>query len=193
MSKISVEVLMNFLNSRNLREKTMIILFGAIAILVLDYAILIQPVTGVFFHTLPELSAAKQQLQVLKDDKKNKDGIKKNWEKQKAILAEKEKMFIAPNEIPALLEDLSKLAQSSSVKIISLKPTNSPEGDSGSYQRIPIRINALAGTHELGRFLARLEGGTTFFRITDLKITANPLDIRRHSIDLALEAYRKGA
>jgi len=108
-------------------------------------------------------------------------------------LTEKEKMFVAPGEIPSLFENLSKLAQNSGLKIISLKPANSPEGDSGNYQRIPIRISALAGTHELGKFLAELEGGGTFFRVTDLKIVANTSDIRRHSIDLSLEACRKGS
>lgn len=192
MNRISVEFIMDYLNSRNPREKVMIILFAVVAFLTLDYFVLIQPVAGTFVHTLPELAASKQELRALKDDRKNKQAIRKNWQEAKTAFADKEKMFIAANETPALLENLSRLAQSAGLKIVSLRPLSSPEADSGNYQRIPIRISATAGTHELGKFLAQLESGTIFIRITDLKITANPSDIRRHSIELALEAFRKG-
>ena len=181
----------SFLNSRNTREKMMFIgLFGA-GVLAMDYIVFIQPVAKMFVATIPELSAVKQDLHSMQDDFKNREQIEKSWAKAKESLTDKEKMFIAPNEIPALLENLSKLAQDSGVKILTLKPeTSAPDGS--NYQKVPIKISGLAGAHEFGRFLARLEGGVTFFRVTDVKIQNTQSDIHRHSIDLSIEAYRKG-
>ena len=187
-----IDKLTNFLNSRNPREKMMFIGFLGAGVLALDFVLFVQPVAKMFVATMPEWSAVTQDLHALQDDDKNRDQIEKSWMKAKEALTEKENMFIAPNEVPALLENLSKLAQDSGVKILTLKP-EAVMSDSGAYQRIPIKISGSAGAHEFGRFLAKLEGGKTFFRVTDVKIQNTASDIRRHSIDLSIEAYRKGA
>lgn len=186
-----IDKLMNFLNSRNPREKMMFILLAGAGVLVLDTLVFIQPVAKMFMAEGPELSTVGQDLRSLQDDYKNRDQIEKSWTKAKEALLEKEKMFIAPNEVPALLENLSKLAQSSGVKILTLKP-EAVMSDSGHYQRIPIKISGLAGAHEFGRFLAKLESSPTFFRVTDVRIQNSLADTRRHSVDLIVEAYRKG-
>ena len=83
--------------------------------------------------------------QTLRDDKKNAALIGKNWKGLKSRLAEAEKRFIAPSEIPSLLEQLSVMARDSGVRLISLKPVAAE--DTGYYSRVPIRIQAL----EIGR------------------------------------------
>lgn len=181
----------NFLNSRNQREKVMFIALMGAGLLVLDYLIFIQPVVKMFVATMPELSASGQDLRALQEDYKNRDQIEQSWTKTKQALSEKEKMFIAPNEVPALLENLSKLAQTSGVKILTLKPETALSSG-GDYQRIPIKISASAGAHEFGRFLAKLEAAATFFVVTDVKIQNTATDIHRHSVDLSVEAYGKG-
>ena len=195
MKKTLIELIdkvMSFLNRLNPREKVMFIVMIGAAILVLDYALFIQPAAKLFLATMPELGTVRQDLHALQEDYKNREQINKGWTITSQALIEKEKMFIAPNEIPALLENLSKLAQESGVKILTLKP-DAAQPDAGNYQRIPIKISALAGAHEFGKFLAKLESNTTFFRVTDVKIQNSPTDTRRHSLDLSIEAYRKGA
>ena len=49
----------------------------------------------------------------------------------------------------------------------------------------------MAGTHEFGAFLARLENGNTLFKVKDLKISSNPLNERKQLIELSMEAFKK--
>ncbi len=175
----------------------MVVAGAAMAIIVLDYFLLINPVIGVVMSTSPKLAVMKRQLEELKDDHRNKPLIEQTWEATKKRLAEAESHLVASNELPALLENLSALAQDSGVKIISLKPIETVAKTEKAenvrrYHSIPIEINALSGTHELGKLLSKLESGPTFFRVTDIKITADSANIRRHSILLGLETFGRG-
>ncbi len=190
MKSPSVETLNQFLHSRTSNEKMLLVVFAALFVFGVDYFLWLRPVGAVFAETGPQLKSLKIELETLRDDKKNAAIIEKNWSELKGRLVEAEKRFIAPSEIPSLLEQLSVMARDSGVRLISLKPV-AAEG-TGYYSRVPIRIQALAGTHAFGRFLEKLETSTTLFRIQDLRIAGNA-DEQRHVIDLSLEAYGKGA
>ena len=191
--KLSVDLVNRFLNSRNPRERVMFLALAACTLLVLDCYILIRPVIGFLAGTGPQIALLQEELNGLRNDQKNKALIVKEWSGKRKKLEEIEQGFIAPNEISVLLENLSNLASESDVKIISLKPSESAAaGLTGPYGTVPIKISALAGTHELGGFLARLESGPKLFKITDLKITENPLETRRHIVELDIQAFRKG-
>ncbi len=196
MKFASLEALANFVNARNLREKMMILAFAGALLFFADYFILVRPVFQVFQETLPELGTLQGERHGFKNDQKNKAFIEKTCAAAKDALAQRESGFIAPNEVPRLLENLSKLALDSGVKIISLQPieTNkkAKKEEASRYSRIPIQVNAAAGAHELGKFLARLEGGQTYFRVMNMRIQANPADMRRHSIELDIDALGKG-
>ena len=196
MPKFSIEFITHYLNSRNPREKKMFVAVAAMAIIAFDYLLLINPVIGVCMRATPKLAAMKSQLQELKDNGRNEALIGQSWEAADGRLAAAERAFVASNELPTLLENLSKLAQDSDVKIISLKPIEavSKTEKAKRYQSIPIEINSSSGTHELGRFLSKLESGPTFFRVTDIKIVAGSgsADIKRHSIQLNLETFGRG-
>ncbi len=194
MPKISLEFITHYLNSRNPREKKMFVAVAVMAIIAFDYLLLINPVIGLCMRTTPKLTATKSQLQELKDNQRNKVLIDRSWETTNKRLTAAERGFVASDELPALLENLSKLAQDSGVKIISLKPIEnvSKADKERRYHSIPIAINASSGTHELGRLLSKLESGPTFFRVTDIKIAAESADIKRHSIQLDLETFGRG-
>ncbi len=192
LKKFGMDFVANFLNSRSVREKQLIISFILVFIVLMDVVLLIQPVTKLFLEEFPRIAPVKAELKGLREDQKNREAIQKKWEEAKRELTEKEKMFIAPDETPALLENLSKEALKSGVKIMSLEPFDQKSASGKTvYASLPIHVKAVAGTHEFGAFLARLENGQTFFKVTDLKIAANPLNERKQSIELAMEAYKR--
>ena len=195
MAKLSLDLVTNYLNTRNPREKKMVVAAAVMLFMTLDYFLLISPLADAFMKTGPKLAAMKRDLQGLREDKRNQGLIEENWERTKIKIAETEKSFVASNELPALLENLSQLAQDTHVRIVSLKPNESSAkaAKSKPYFSIPIEINASAGTHELGKFLSKLENGPIFFRIVDIKIAANPSDTKRHFIQLNLETYGRAA
>ena len=194
MQKISIDVIVHFLNSRNSREKLMIVVGAVLALAAIDNFLLIMPSAHSFLTTGPRLATLKRDLQTLKEDRRNEALIQKNWEETKATLAQSEKSLISANELPTLLENLSQLAQNTGVKIISLNPREElslKNTKPAIYPIIPIDLRAVAGLHELGAFLSKLEGGQTFFRVADIKISVNPSHLTQHSVELRLETYRK--
>lgn len=185
-----------FYTALNMREKTMLVVFAAVFILVVDYWLFLRPVMRVFTETMPQLSTLDAELDGLRTDKKNRPLLAKSWEDTKARVAEREETFITRDRVPALLENISKLALDSSVKILSLRPISVPADKSArapkGYALVPIRLNAIAGTHELGSFLARVESGPTFFRVKDVRIVGQgEQDTRRHMIEVNLETYTR--
>lgn len=181
-----------FLNSRNAREKYLLIVFFGVFLLALDYFVWLAPVLRVYGEVAPKLSPLREELRSLKDDHKNKDGILAKWEEAKKEMAEKDRLFVSPDETPALLENLSKLAQKSGVKLMSLEPSDAPKASAKSlYTPLPLQVKAVAGTHEFGAFLSNLETGGTFFRVKDLRIASNPTNERKHTIDLSMEAFKR--
>lgn len=193
MIQLALDKAVGFYNTRTVREQLLLLIFAASLVLSLDYFVLIRPVQRIFADTLPKLGSLKRELKSLKDDKKNKALLEAHWQETTAKLGEAEKSFVDSDEVSALLEELSRLAQASGVKITTLKPiTIARAGEGLVYSPVPIKMNALAGTHELGRFLVKLETSRPFFKVTDMRIVENQMDSRKHQIDLELESYRKG-
>lgn len=190
--KISFNALVTFFNERSAREKKMLFIMGLAFFIVADYWMIAAPVLFVSQKTMPGLSASKQELKELRDDLENRVLIDKNWSNIKQKNQTLEQALISADEMPALLENLSKQAREAGLRIISLKPgERSLAKDNDISVCIPIEIHALAGTHELGFFVEKLENGKTFFRVQDLRIAANPNEAKRHLVQITLEVYQK--
>lgn len=183
----------NFINERTPQEKKMILILGVCVIMALDYWIVLKPIITSFSKNTPLINELKKEVKTHKEDKKNERIIKKDWQAVREKLDGMEKSFISTDEIPVLLENLSRLASEAQVRIISLKPMETQKGDrTGPYKRTPIKIEASASTHAFGNFLSKLETGTAFYRVTNLRISGNDAGGASHVMDLELEAYQKG-
>ncbi len=183
-----------FLNARNAREKYMLIALIGVALFVVDYFVWLAPVLSAYSEAAPKIAPLREELKQLKEDHKNKDVLREKWETAKKELIEKDHMFIAADETPALLENLSKQAQKAGVRITSLEPSEGVKMSSAkasSYTPLPLQMKASAGAHEFGALLSTLETGSTFFRVKDLRIASNPLNERKHLIELSMEAYKR--
>lgn len=180
-----------FLNTRSPSERQMLIVFGILIVVALDYLLLVQPIVGVFTKNSPQLANLRAEIGARQDDRNNRRLIETKTTEALAELELKRKRFIAADELPAFLESLSKLASDSGLKILMLTPSAvAAEEGQHPYVRTPLRIDAQAGTHELGKFLSRLETHEIFFKVTGIRISDNPNDTRRHSVELTIDVYR---
>ncbi|MBI2095828.1 MAG: type 4a pilus biogenesis protein PilO [Candidatus Omnitrophica bacterium] len=184
---------LDFLGRRSAGEKTALIAAAGVFLLLADLIFLVNPMIRSVAKTAPKVMETGRELKRLREDAKNKDAIRKEWETLKERLAGEESRFVSAAEVPALFENLSRQAFDSGVKIMSIRPTETRRSPAASaaYAPLPIQMSALAGTHEFGDFLGRLEAAGTFFKVTDLKIASNPADERRHLVDLKMEIYKR--
>lgn len=106
-----------------------------------------------------------------------------------------EKKLPVEQEIPNLLENLSKMAINANITIIGITPAVLPDlkaqkGKKGQiYQETPILITAKSGYHELGRFLNNLENGDRFMKVADISIKANAAAPNKHDVELMVYTY----
>ena len=189
--KNRLDLVANFLNARPVRERLLLGVFFLVLLLVVDVFAWFMPITRTLTHAMPAMSALETQLEGLKSDKKNEVLIREKWENTQKQLADDEERLVGPEQIPTLLENLSKLAFDSGVKITSIQPAETTPLPEKPYFAVPIALHAVAGTHEIGSFIERLETGHISLKITDLKIASNPLNERGHWIEMRLETYRK--
>ena len=98
-------------------------------------------------------------------------------------------------EFPAILESLSNMAKSTKVKITKILPMKESRGFSEEeaasdiYRQQAILINAQCGYHQLGEFIAELEGAERFMEVSDIRIEAGLVNLKRHSVQLIVKTF----
>ncbi|MFH1799009.1 MAG: type 4a pilus biogenesis protein PilO [Candidatus Omnitrophota bacterium] len=121
------------------------------------------------------------------------DVMTKKLEELKAELEAYSQGIPDQKDLPEFLEELSSVAESSNVKILSITPSDLKplvkESGSAYYREIPIVITAKSGYHELGYFISDLETSKRFITIAGLRMRYNPKTPRKHDVKMILKTY----
>jgi len=172
----------------------LIAIFG-VAGLALYYNLLLKPQFSGFMANTREFRVTRERVKNEEIMIANEAGIKRqheNYAKQAEYL---EKRLPGQDQISSLLEDFSKVAESSGVKILRIKPLETPAASSkqkvtnNAYTEFPILIEARAGYHQLGAFVNKVEGMDRFIKVTDIDIAGIDKDPRRHDIKMRIITY----
>ncbi|MDD5422257.1 MAG: type 4a pilus biogenesis protein PilO [Candidatus Omnitrophota bacterium] len=170
----------------------LIVLVSVIAFIFYLNFLLVPQLVGVF-GSFVKMNEARFELAKAKEDIARIDKLKNDL----AAIQEKmdlyEKMLPAEQPISGLLENLNAVAKSSNVKITAITPNIVKEDKARKdtpFQEIPIHISAKSGYHELGNFLARLEGGERFMKIVDIAVKSNSSNPKKHDIELVVMTYK---
>jgi len=172
----------------------LIAIFG-LAGLLLYYNLLLKPMYSGFAVKNKEFRTVRDRVKSGEALIKNEEGIKRqydNFQKQAVFL---EKRLPSQNQISGLLEDLSKVADSSGVSILRIKPLEEPvlsskqKSSGNSYIEFPILIEARAGYHQLGLFVNKLETMDRFIKIADIDIAGTDKNLRNHDIKIRIITY----
>lgn len=192
MKKISPAFITEFINSRNKREKILFIFLFWAFLLGMNYLLLMQPVINLVFNEFPHQKMLKEKIRIMEADRKSARTISQQYEEVLKRNEEARSRFVRPDGTPELLNAFSQTATQSHVRILAVTPLEEtkPENLNG-FMRLPIQVEALAGTHELGDFLVRLESGPFYFKVIDINISSNPDDETQHRVLLKLETFRQ--
>lgn len=168
------------------------------------FIILVLFVIAIYFYVLflpslktikalsPQIKTVKQQLGLIQTDENNTLNFKSQIESQSTKLKVYQKKLPTEEEIPTLLEELSRLAKDTNIQIIAIKPKRSQkttENVSEIYVELPIDIIAKSGYHQLGHFINKLENADRFLKIKNIKIVASSDDPLRHDVSLVVSAF----
>ncbi|MBU1061253.1 MAG: type 4a pilus biogenesis protein PilO [Candidatus Omnitrophica bacterium] len=177
-------------------KQKLILLLGifGIAALLVYYNLLLKPKFSGFIVYNREYISAKRSIKAAETLIANEDRIRRDYDNLKKQVDMLDGSFANQDDISSLLQDFSRIAESSGVKILKIKPLevldNISQDDAAHrfYSEFPILIEAIAGYHQCGEFVNKLEIMDRFIKIDDLDIKAGSGD-PRHYIKLKVSTY----
>lgn len=174
------------------KQVTIAAIVVGIVVLLLYVNLLLKPQVMKLFDNAVNITKMTVDVRNAEADIDKVGKYRRDIELYKDKITRYEKMLPAEQEIPSFLENLARMARSSNVKIIAITPVvkkEEAEQPNQIYQEIPILINAKSGYHELGRFLASLEGSDRFMKVVDINIRTNNSTPKKHDVELLVLTY----
>jgi len=176
------------------QDKQVLILIGVVGlILCIAYVnFLLKPSIANLKKINPRLIELTENIRRAESEIMRQAAIEDRVKDLKSGIEGYEIVLSSEEELPSLLEELSEKAHESNVKIIGIKPkkiVNVGSRQKTPYREIPISIKAKCGYHQLGDFIARLEGADRLFVISDIEIAGVLQTPRRHNITLIVSTF----
>lgn len=167
-----------------------LILLGFIVILIGYYYIFFKPAASRFLKFYKHQNELKTHILSTNRDFKNIQNLSKDIAVLRNKGASYRQRLVNEQDLPAFIEELSKIAQDADVKITLIKPikTDTTRKKEGLIS-MPVQIEASCGYHELGKFVNSLENHTRFVKVNDIKIKSNPESDRLHNVTLLIQTY----
>lgn len=180
------------------KKKALVLFSGTLlCVFIIYFVLFLKPGIAALAGLIPKIRLRAGEIKMVRADLPFKDRLLGKRKDQQETLAKYEKKLSKEKELPMLLEDLSKMARNSRVKILGITPLDSAaraykKGEKKKeevYQEVPIRISAESGYHELGIFISKLERSERYLQVSDLKIRASRASPKRHSVEFVVYAY----
>lgn len=177
----------------NLNEQARYSILGCVVVLVLllDVFLLVLPQCGSISDINDQIKTLSTDTAQVVTDKQRIDQLKKSLEQTRLTL-EAMNIKIRPlQEVPAILETISRIANEYDVKIDKLVPQKQEQesltkSEDGHYYALPIVIQARCGYHMFGRFLNKLENEDLYFSLKDLLVQDDEKNPRIHLFSLTI-------
>lgn len=172
-------------------QQRLYILFGifGIAILVIYYSCLLRPQFSRFIANNREFRRLRAEVKSAEVLIANESRIRNQYENLKEESKIVERSLPSEEEISSLLESLSDIAESSGVNIQKIKPSEVIDEEGSMFCAFPILIEAMAGYHQCGKFINKLENMERFIKIEGVDIKGGDKDLRYHEIKLKVVTY----
>ncbi len=191
--------------SRAGKEKAISIIIISVLIIFIVFQFIMRP----SIRTLKDLN---QKVLRVKEGLKNsesllarKSKIEGEFLSAQARLEELKLTLPLRSEMPNVLQEISRLASESKIKILKLEPLKmekSPQITAGPqtgqaatqtaptiYIEVPIKLEARGSYHSIGEFINKVEDAKNIMSIRDLEIKSNSSDIMNHDARLLIVAY----
>ena len=177
-------------------EKNPYLVIGVIIffILLLDYLILLRPQLALLKQTSSQAGSLSRNLKATKKDIASIEQFRQRLSTLQEKIAVVGERIAQEEEMPVVLENISKLAKQSNLKIIQLKPFREEEkivatSQAGNIYELPVLIEARCGYHQLGFFVNKLENGRIFMDLAGMELLPNAEDSLHHHAKLVVNTY----
>lgn len=191
MKKIELD----FLSSKQSKELILFIILSIIIVIV-DFSFIMKMQWHSLLSLKPQLVEARKKIKEFSGEVYRSDTFKRRLDELEASVAVKKKGILEEESIPAIMNDISKMADAASLKIMQIKPqkeVRSPEkftvAKLKEYYSLPIYIIAQGPYHSLGKFLNSLESSQYFIKVLSLDIVPQAEATLGLDIKLSVSVY----
>lgn len=175
--KISIQNIMRGINGADIKVRYGILFGILLAVFALDYFLIMTPQMRSLKGLGEAAETTSADIERVSNDLQRIQQIKDGLNSSRAELEAMSLKVRSLQEVPAILEEISRTANQFNVKIDQIKPlpgsqetlVSTPEE---KYYALPIVIQARSGYHMFGHFLNTLESGRLFFTLTDWHMQA---------------------
>lgn len=181
------------------KDNVKVLASAAGVIVLLDLFILVRVQFVPLARSWSKANQIKMDIRQGRQDSNSMDAFKTRLKDLKTEFSDLNKKTLTQEEIPQVLETVSKFADISSVRILKIRPMSEVRSVQKSTQvskeellvREKISITAIAGFHQLGRFIALLENAPIFFDIRNLEIRSANQEHMKHSVTIFLDVVMR--
>lgn len=185
----------NFISEKLTEKNRYYVLIGVLlSVFVFDYLFLMMPQVRILLSLTPKTN------NLLKDLKQAHYDIDHIKQYQAQVAELQNKMLIngtkilAREEIPVILENITKIASETSIKLNQMMPVKESQvlvltTDEGKYYSLSILLSGRGGYHNIGRFFTRLENDKIFMSVIDFDITSHNEDQMHHAVNATIKVF----
>ena len=174
---ISIQSIMRMVNAADIKVRYGIFAGALLAVCAVDYFLILSFQLRSLAGSQEEIKTTSADVDRVSNDLQRIEQIKQGLVNSRSQLDAASQKVRGMQEVPLILEEISRTASASGVTIDQVKPLpesqevliSAPEG---KYYALPIVIQARCGYHMFGRFLNTLESGNLFFSVRDLRMEA---------------------
>jgi Tfp pilus assembly protein PilO len=181
-------------NFSKLDEKNRSYLLGGLCLLIFvaDYFLILGPLQLKPLRNLsPKIQALQKDLKQAEQNIQGMEQFRQELQRLKGKWAELNAKVRTYDDIPVILDRVTRIAQEVHLSIDQIMPLKEEEvllsNEQGQYLSLSIVMEARGGYHDIGRFLSRLEANDIFFRANDFQLSANEKDSKRHYVKMTIK------
>jgi len=179
----------------NMDEKQRYMAFGAILLVIflLDYFLLMSPQINKLIKIGTDVSTTKVDIEKARNDIAREGQYRAEVSDLRKEVKEANLTVKSKDELPLVLERISRAASANGVKIDQIIPNSDDqevvvENDGINYIAMPIFVQARSGYHDFGRFINQLESGDVLLLVGSYTMQDSPNDVDYHEIQMILNA-----
>ncbi|MDP8259739.1 MAG: type 4a pilus biogenesis protein PilO [Candidatus Gygaella obscura] len=173
-----------------------VIIVVALLVIVFDYSLVLSRQMRLLGSLNKKATEYRQKLSLADDSTSRVESFQTRRRSLKEKAEQFTKEIITETQISGLIEDIEQCAKDEFVKVSYIKPMNlvrSLKSTSSEYtfSTLGMHIEAVAGYHQFGKFINRLERLNSFITVKELNIKASATSNLRHNIKFLLNIFVK--
>lgn len=193
------------------REQVQMLLLGLLMAALFLYVLVVLvvgPLRREAYQVKQALPAARERARALQFGTMNESALREQYRQMEQQVGTLRADLPSEDAVSGTIEVLSAMADKTEVKIQTIFPLRgsreerdkakdkakdkdkeAAEDSPSVFKETLIQIDALAGYHQLGSFLGAIEASAKPMRLSSLRISANPNELKRHNVKIVIRAY----